>query len=290
MPETALPSARVALASLRKNGNQFDSVPVAPQPLEGVIFQHPKDGERQAAADRRVLAQIGRFYAADTTLRQAIETAGCQAGSLQSAAELVAAMYSRSRMIWSISGFASVGFPCDALADRLEQLYLYLAAEHRRPVICDGGVGAGALGISGVLARQHKITSIGVIPMEGLESMAPRTYMFAYGDTYRQRQDIVGLLGDILVLAGGGLGATEEALVALEHGSGVLLLDDLDESLIPWRSEPKMVEAIANNQMIVCGSLDQIEPCAERLRVRAAQSARYLRSRRLRRIRGDFAA
>jgi hypothetical protein len=75
MSKTSLPSAKTALASLRKNGNQFEKVPMVPEPLGGVTYPH-NEGDRIVTADPRVLRATGRFYVADETLRAAVRMAG----------------------------------------------------------------------------------------------------------------------------------------------------------------------------------------------------------------------
>lgn len=291
MAKTSLPSADVALASLRENGNQFAEVPLAPQPLGGLTFPHPEGEERQLAVDPRVLAEIGKFFTRDSELRRALRQAGGQTDTLQSGMQKLQMFFGRSRLIWGVSGFASVGFSCHIHVDRLEWLYRYLATEACRPsIVCDGGVGAGVLGASAVLAQRYNLPTLGVIPLQGLASMAPRSFMLQYGASYEERQVIVGLLPDILAIAGGGNGALDEGLTTLKYGGCVLLLDDPERSSIGWQRVPEMVKAIDDGRMIVCGAFDQIAESAEKLRAMAARNARIFRPQRWVALRAHFAA
>lgn len=282
MSETSLPSARAALASLRANGNQFETVPLAPRPLGGVTFLHPRDGRRAVAADSRVLAATGQFYAGNEKLRGAIQAAGGRAASLRAAASLVQRAFAQPLLVWGVSGFATIGYPCSGETDALEVLYRYLAAGRRRPfAVCDGAAGAGVLGINGVLAATHGIDTVGVTPLQGMSTMAPRTHMLVYGDTYQQREVIIGLLSDVLVVDGGGLGAQREALATLNAGGRVLSLGEPNEDITPWRSVPEIALALREQRMLICPKLDEIPAYAERVRDAAARTIRAFRPSRL---------
>lgn len=291
MSEASLPSAHDALASLRANGNQFKTVPLAPRPMGGVTFLHPRNGERPVAADPRVLAATGQFYIANEVLRHAVHRAGGRTNSLRAAAEFMSQLFAQPRLIWGVSGFATIGYPCGLQADQLTALYRYLAVDRRRPVlVCDGAAGAGVLGISGVLAAECGIQTLGVTPLQGMSTMAPRDHMLVYGDTYQQREAIVGLLPDILVIVGGGVGAQREGVATLNSGGRVLLIDDLVNSSIPWPTVPEMALAVREKRMLICGKLDEIPTYAERLRVAARKLAPTFRPNRLVALRRRFGA
>jgi len=285
-----LPSAQVALASLRKNGNQFQTAPLVPQPMGGVTYLHPKKGVRAVEADSRVLAATGQFYAANETLRHAIQQNGGRAEPLQFGTSFIKQMYALRRVVWGVSGFASIGYPCSVQADQLAVFYDYLASCHRDAIVCDGAAGAGVLGISGVMAEERGITTLGVTPLQGMSTMAPRTHMVVYGDTYQQREVIVGLLPDILVIFGGGPGSEREGVATLEGGGRVLLVDDPDHSSIPWRTVPQMLQAVGEKRMLVCGGLDEIAAAARKLHASAAHTVRSLRPTRFSALRHHFAA
>lgn len=285
-----LPSAQVALASLRENGNQFQTVPLVPEPMEGVTYLHAKKGVRAVEADPRVLAATGQFYVANEMLRRAIHQKGGRVESLQSGVSFIKQAYAQRRVVWGVSGFASIGYPCNVQADQLAVFYDYLASQHRDAIVCDGAAGAGVLGISGVMAEARGITTLGVTPLQGMSTMAPRTHMLVYGDTYQQREVIVGLLPDILVIVGGGPGAEREGVATLKSGGRVLLLDDPDNSSIPWRAVPEMMQAVGEKRMLVRGQLDEIVGAASELHAVAARAVRGLRPARFTELRRRFAA
>ena len=289
MSEKRLPDARAALASLRTNGNQFETVPLAPRPLGGVTFPHPRDGNRPVEADPRVLAASGQIYLADERLRRAVHSAGGRTASLRAGADFLMQTFAQPRLVWGVSGYATIGYPCTSQADTLVALYRYLANNGRRPVlVCDGAAGAGVLGISGVLAAEHSIPTLGITPLQGMSTMAPRTHMLVYGDTYQQREVIVGLVPDILVIVGGGPGAQREGVATLNSGGRVLLLDDPRNSSIPWRTVPEMALAVREKRMLVRGKLDEIPAAASELRDVAVRTMRSFRDSRLRAIRRRF--
>jgi predicted Rossmann-fold nucleotide-binding protein len=265
--------------------------------MGGVTFQHPREGVRPVQADSRVLRATGQLYMANETLRGAVHRAGGRTSSLRAAADLVEQTFAQPKLVWGVSGFASIGHPCGAQVDGLERLYRYLAVARRKPVlVCDGGTGAGALAISSVLASEHRITTLGVSPLQGLSSMSPRDHMFVYGQTYQDREVIVGLLPDVLVVFDGGDGSKREAIAAAKGGSRILLVtqtgDNRDPKLLvnSWQSDPDLALAVREKRMIICDSLDGIAAAAEEQRVVAVRSARTFRPTRLAAIRRRFVA
>lgn len=295
MSEASLPSARAALASLREDGNYFGTAPAAPQTIGGVTYLHPTDGNRPVAADPRVLRGIDQVYVANETLRRVIQATGSETGSLRAAADLMHRLYAQPRLIWGVSGFASIGYPCVAQANGLERLYGYLAVDRRKPVlVTDGGSGAGALAISAVLAATRRIETLGVSPLQGLASMSPRTHMVVYGDTYRDREVIVGLLPDILVIFDGGEGSMREAVAAVRAGVRVLLVSQTGNNRDPrllinlWRTHDDLSRAVREKRMTICTSLDEIATYAEQHRVIATRTARTFRPSRLVAVRRRF--
>lgn len=295
MSEASLPGAQAALASLREDGNYFGTTPVAPQTIGGVTYLHPTEGNRSVAADPRVLRAIGHLYAADETLRRVVQATGPRTSSLHAAADFVNQMYSQPRLVWGVSGFASIGPSCGLQADGLERLYRYLSNEHRRPVmVTDGGSGAGVLAISAVLAGACSIQTLGVSPLQGLSSMSPRNRMVVYGDTYENREVIVGLLPDVLVVFDGGKGSMGEAIAAVKAGVRVLLVSQTGNNRDPkllinmWRADPHLALAVREKRMTICKSVDDIPAYAEAHRAIAVRTARSFRPSRLAVIRRRF--
>ncbi|HJP81820.1 MAG TPA: hypothetical protein VJ841_05480 [Candidatus Saccharimonadales bacterium] len=284
MSKASLPSAKTALASLRKNGNQFEAVPLVPEPLGGVTYPH-HGSDRTVAADPRVLRATGRVYVADRTLRIAVHEAGGKTDSLLAGAAFLARVFAQPRLIWGVSGYASIGISCTHQADLLEAFYHHLTTNQRgTALVSDGAAGAGVLGISGVLAAEHNIPTFGVSPLEGMSTMAPRDHMVIYGNTYQEREKIVGLVPDLLLIVGGGDGSRREGVAALEAGSRVLLLD----SNIPWRTVPKMRDAVHSGKLLVRSRIDEIPAAATQLQDAALPTMAAARRARLGAIRHHF--
>ncbi len=286
MPNNSLPSVEEALQSLRATGNQFATTPLDTQPLGEITHQHPRKGERPVKADTRVLQAIGKFYIAHRELRNLVRTRGgrvCRLARLK-ALWLIAKSFSQPRLIWSVSGFATYNFNCEAQADALEICYQYFTANKKqRPyLVVDGGACAGVLGLSGVLARKHGITSLGIVPLQGFASTAPRDIVIVPPrcETYLQREDTIVKIADVTLCIDGGEGTVREALFALRGGSVVLLFaSSIGECWQQQRLE--FTRAKREGRLIVCRSLDELPTCLARI----AQVARHARRSRLYRIR-----
>lgn len=292
MSEILLPSAETALSSLRKNGDQFATSPLVPQRLGRTTYLHPRDGVRPVEADPRVLRAIGHTYTNSKELRRAIMVVGGETNKPVPLLTSLEATYRGPRLVWSVSGFASIGHPCLAQANLLEALYRYLAIGYNRPaLVCDGAAGAGVLGINGVLAAQHGIPTLGVTPLQGMSTMAPRKHMLVYGDTYQDREIIIGLLADILVVCGGGDGTLREAIATLLSGGYVLALGEPDESIAAWRGVPEIDKALndKDKRMFICPSISEIAAFAEHVSKLAKTTMDAFRPQKLEHVKGLLA-
>lgn len=251
---------------LCEKGVQFDEVTGATEPLPGFTYQHPSKGSVQIAANDRVLRATGRVYVGDAELREALRARGARTASLKLAVDRIQSMCLRTGVIWGVSGFATPGPDCSAEAGGLAALYQFLADMQMLPMlVADGGASVGVLGLNGLIAAMHKVPTLGFSPLQGIASMGARDHTVIWGDTFRDREQLVGLLPDALVCAGGGDGAGRECEKALDHGSPVLLLAlrDYDEGTLPvtYRSWPKLAEAEGNGRLVVCRSLDELPRC-----------------------------
>ena len=283
MSERRLPAAAQALGSLRVDGNQFATVPLAPRLLGGVLFVDPQDGPGQVEADDRVLQATGRVYTSNAMLRRQLRERRARAGTMVEALRLIAGYYRQERVMWGVSGYASIGPDCGPEADLLEALYGYFVSQKiRRPsVVYDGGAGAGALGINGVLGAEHRICTLGVTPLKGIASMAPRDHMLVYGHTYRQREVIVGSLPDALVVAGGGDGAMREAVGTVNAGGRVLLAGRRGLAA-SWGRVPALVSAKRMQRLVICQDPSGIAEAAEQMRRAVLSECHQVRPQRFR--------
>lgn len=280
-----LPEADEAYRSLCANGDQFATAPLKPETIEGVAYHHPRRGTLPVLADSRVIDATGMFYVQDGALREALQGFGAQAMDLKVGVEVMAQYYEENRLILGVSGFASTGYPCKAQAEMLSALYRHLAATSRPAIVCDGATGAGVLGLNGLLAARYGIPSFGVSALEGLSSMAPRNHLMVYGDTYRDREVVVGLLSDVLVCVDGGDGAKRECLWAVRNGGSVLLLmseaSDISTLGASWQQEPELVDAFREKRLVFCRSMAEILTHAGRVWHAGATESRGMRLKQL---------
>jgi hypothetical protein len=265
MPEDPLPTADTAYQWLCTRGTQFDEDFVARNtfPLAGLGYRHLRDGWTTIAANRKVLAATGRIYAKDIILRRALAEHGARTAEMDDARRLVWQYVASDGLVWGFSGFATPGYSYELEAKGIIALHDHLARIGNKPVlVTDGGGGAGILGLSGVLAAQQGIPTLGLTPYQGVARMAPRDHTIVWGQTYADREVLVGLLPDVLVCVGGGDGACRECQVALRHNGVVLLLAlrDYGPLSLPatYAEFPGMQHAAKEGRLIVCRTLADI--------------------------------
>jgi hypothetical protein len=182
------------------------------------------------------------------------------------ATDRIESMFAKLGVIWGVSGFATPGPDCSAEAGGLAALYQFLADSNRLPMlVADGGASVGVLGLNGLIADMHNVLTLGFTPLQGIASMGPRNHTVIWGNSYRDREQLVGLLPDALVCAGGGDGAGRECETTIDNGGPVLLLalKKYDEGTLPvtFRSWPKLQQAESEGQLVVCESLDDLPRC-----------------------------
>lgn len=258
-----LPTSKQAYDMLCRTGDIFPGG-FSPSSLPGVYFQHPEKGRQNVHIDERVLPVVSRMYTNDDTLRRAIRAYGASVGTLSSANTLIQQRFT-SGLVWGFAGFATAGRPYSVEARGMREIYRTLGPARKPALVIDGGVSAGVLGLSGVLAVEFGVDTLGVIPVEGLGSIGPRNRLLVWGNTYRDREKVVGTLPDILCCVGGADGTLRECLTAVEQGSIVVLLalQDYGSSSLPgsYKKHEKLRLAAKNDTLFVCHSISNIATC-----------------------------
>ncbi len=240
--------------SLCTRGEQFPDSLRRVSLLEGVSYPHPEYGNQPVAIDHYALSTTSRIYT-DSSLSDAFWEYNMPTLPVTDVIQVVEA-YHQNGLVWGFSGFATGGYEYADEADAMSALLQTLVNINYAPsLISDGGVSAGVLGLSGVLAAKYDIPSLGFIPLEGLASIGPRDHLVVKANTYPEREVFVGLLPDILVCVGGGDGTRRECQVALENGSIVLFLTtrDYGNKSFPgsFRSFPDLYKAEDEGRLIV---------------------------------------
>lgn len=257
----------------------------APQRLNHRTFRHPNEGVRPVMVDSDTLEQCPNIYASHpfrTALRQQFSVA---VKSHQAAATLINGLFDRDELIWGVSGFASAEYEYHEEGRGLWELYSFLSEQQQPSLVTDGGVTQGVLGLNGVLAALRGIPSLGCPPLQGLASLGQRKHVLVHGETYRDREMLVGSLPDILVCVGGGPGTIRECLHALEHGSVVLLLNlkTYQPGTLPrtYFTNEKMREAVMQGRLLVCDSVSTVAKMAQLAYETGLVHARLSRIKRL---------
>lgn len=258
--------------------------------LHGITFEHPK-GQRDITIDSETLHTQGRIYVGHQALRQELQVQGFTATGLAEAGSVIESHYGNDALIWGFSGFASVlpGIDYRQEGKGIAQFYDYLATTDRKPGLAvDGGVSAGNLGLSAVIAAQHGVPTMGFIPLNGLDSTGTRDHLVVWGNNYPDREVLVGTTPDAVLGIGGAEGTRRECEAALKQGSAVLLmaLKDYGPKSLPatYQKHPVMTEAVEDGRMVICESPEALPDAIEQT-AEAAQHARDNRSHRLKAIR-----
>lgn len=129
-------------------------------------------------------------------------------------------------------------------------------------VVVDGGTGFGVPGLSGALAKERGLPTIGYAPLRGLRGAAPRDKLIVVGEEFGDEAKALGRTPDVLIVLGGGPNAQKEIEAAMTVGSLVLLLN-LKEyrtdsvAYLPSRHE-RARQAQSAGKLAVCESVDDV--------------------------------
>lgn len=282
MSKTSLPTVGQAYRSLRKNGEHLLEKHRNITSLDGLSFVHPTKGLTDIRVDNNSLAGCGRIYVCAGELSNALQKRGAAVSTLSDALRLACGYIYGKGMVWGFSGFATSGRDYNIEAQGMSRLFSYLDKIGQKPsLVVDGGASKGILGLSGVLSKKHKISSMGFVPLGGLASMAPRDYMVIHGRSYVDREALVGTVPNILVCVGGGDGTRRECQAALAHGNIVLLLMLKDYGPELFSGTYQDFEDIKNAQgktLVVCSRKKDIPACIDTALAMNAQVNRPSRS------------
>jgi predicted Rossmann-fold nucleotide-binding protein len=253
-----------ALDLLCAQGEQF---PALTRRASGrdTMFRHPTGEREPVAIDRFALSGTGVVYA-DGDMRQRFTTYGKPPVVTSRAVATIRSVFPTGRLVWGFSGFATAGYSYEAEAKGMSALLTALEASQQQPaLIVDGGVSSGVVGLSGVLARRHRIPSIGFIPKQGLARFGPRDHLVVKTDTYAERERLVGTAPDVLVCVGGGDGARRECQAALENGSVVvvLALKSYGVASLDAIYVNAMLPVLGERRLFLCESVDDVPRVAD---------------------------
>lgn len=288
-----LPTADEAIASIRATGNPLATAPVLTT-LKDVTFADPYTGDlRQVAFDSRVLQKTAALYASDSRLREHLTPHHWGVRPATELGGLLQVAHCSSNLFWGFSGYTSVGRRYDPWVDAMQRIYQHFSsARHFRPrLVSDGGTAAGIPALNSILAEQHDIECIGLTPLQGVDDMGTHDIMLIHGTAYKDLDEIVGTLPDVLVCLGGGAGTQRECLQAINVGNTVVLVMPVTDGPKTfsgqWRTMPEIAEGIANGQVLICTDLDDIPHILATAQDKAREehlTQSYWRSRRENRI------
>lgn len=267
MQRNDLPTVEQAYNLLCAQGDQFGKRPSASL-LEGLSYEHPSKGQRDITIDGQVLSIARLVYAGDPALGHALQQQGVHTAPLSDAISLFAQHFVSDSTVWGFSGYATPGHNYGVEARGMAALYDHLVAIGEKPgLTIDGGVSAGILGLNGVLAQAYGVASLGFIPLQGLASVGTRDYVVVKGNTYADREELVGVTPDILCVWGGADGARRECQATLRNGGVALIvaLKDYGSASLPstYHQFAEMQSAMSEGRLIVCRTLKDIPACVD---------------------------
>jgi predicted Rossmann-fold nucleotide-binding protein len=240
--------------------------------------------------DEEVLPHLGRIYTDNTELQCILQRYATRVATLGLAQRLIEDYLTGKRLVWGFSGYATPGFDYSVESRGMTLLYNRLAEMDHQPALSiDGGVSAGVLGLNAIIAKEHRVATLGCIPFKGLTSISARDHMVVWGATYQEREVLVGTLPDVLVCVGGGDGTRRECQAALRQGSVVMLLAlrDYGPASLPETHQnfSEMRSAAHDGRLIVCRSEQDIAASVEAAITAATHTSSISRPARLQTIR-----
>jgi predicted Rossmann-fold nucleotide-binding protein len=240
------------------------------QPVPDMLYTSSSGLLKSVRIDEEVLGRSGMVYTEAPQLARYLTDHSVEVADYAAAYSSIQAAFERQGQVWGFSGYATGGFAYAAEAHGMSEVYARLAARNRLPAMAiDGGVSAGVLGLSALIARNHHVRTMGVIPYAGLGSVGVRDDMLVWGHTYKQREEMVGSLPDVLVCVGGAEGTRRECQQAITCGSAVLLLasKDYGEHALPatYKAHEDLALAEGQGRLIVCGPDDDIAASVDRI-------------------------
>lgn len=253
-----------------------------------------RDGGREFHVDAYALQGVMRLYTRNSSLGRTIayRNRRVQVAQLNAVVTRVEDFQSRG-LIWGFSGYAEAGHDYTVEGQATRALFNYLRSHGKLPsLVVTGGVSDGIPGLGSALAASFQTPSMGFIPLKGLDSFAPCTYLVAHKPSYREREILVGVTGDILVCEAGAEGTIRECEEALKHGAVVLMLaprKSYDSKSLPSIYANNPVIQKYRDSFIICRSMEDIPLAVERAIQRARGTSIRSRSTRVNVLRGELA-
>lgn len=206
--------------------------------------------------DIEVLRATHRTYVQGEALRSRLAQWG-NVAPLSEALAFLRDRLSRATLILSVAGYTLSGRSYADEARAINVAYNYLKYAGKRPdLVADGGVSGGVPGLSAYIAQHQGIETIGYIPRYGLPRTSPRTRMVVWGETYEDREVLVGSTSDLLLCFGGALGTMRECRASLRnHGVVVLIaVKDYGPKTLAsiFYKDNELAEAFEEGRLLVC--------------------------------------
>lgn len=286
--EYSLPSLDEQLDLLRTTGNQFDPDERRERrlPIPGIMLEG-EDGElEQALYDAGVVPTIPSMIVPSNGLCRALQELRPNRLTSRYMGGFMTGLFFRADLIVGFSGYGTGTEPGGKRYDyeteyqgMVELFDVFHEAEVPVSHVVDGGTGYGVPGLSGIIAEQQGLKTIGYAPARSLRGIARRDTSVIVGKEFGDEAVALGSTPDMLVALGGGPNAEKEVEAALAVGSRVMLLNlrDYPGSSIAYMADRHegAKEAKAKEQLVVCTSMDEAREVIKDLDLPEIKKNRY---------------
>lgn len=259
--------------------------------VPGLTFRHAKYGALPVRILTGQLPGVGKMYVQNNTLAKTLRGYGVETSPWRTFAHMASSQFSSKRSFFlGFSGYTDPRFSYELELRTIRAIYQHLLSKGRLPTsVSDGGGKDGVLGANARAARQFNVKSIAFTPLQGLETLSSRDHIVVWGDTFHQREVLVGLLPDMLLVVGGQKSAINVCVQAADFDTPVVIIEakkykDPQGITNTWRQVPKLVKAHTKKRLFVCRPDDDIPSALDRalLLVDKNRADEAIRTNRLR--------
>jgi len=286
--EFSLPTPDEQLDLLRTTGNQFDPDERRARrlPIPGIMLEGEGSELEPALYDAGVVPTIPDMIVPSNGLCRALSELRPNRLTSRYMGGFMTGLFFRADLIVGFSGYGTGTEPggrrYDYETEYQGMVELFDAFEEAEiPVshVVDGGTGYGVPGISGLVAQQRGLGTIGYAPARSLRGIASRDTSVIVGKEFGDEAIALGSTPDVLVAMGGGPNAEKEVEAALAVGSRVMLLNlrEYPSNSIAYMTDRHegAKEAQEKEQLVVCRNMDEARGVIQELDLTELKKNRY---------------
>lgn len=239
---------------------------------------------KPALYDSTVLPHVGQLIVPSKEVFSALAPVRDGRPIVRRAQTSLDGWFKEEGLIVGFSGYGSGGYPYEDAYEGMTSVFeAFRKASLPVARVVDGGTGFGVPGLSGMLAAQQNIGTIGVAPLRSLRGIAPRTDLLVTGEQFGDEAVTLGSLSDLLIAFGGAKITIEEMETAMARGSSVIVAAIKDYKNAPVVQRARQLKSNivrtsrASSKLSICHSIEHIEEEVAAHTLTALQASRALR-------------